>query len=61
LGADFAIDQNPLRSASQAPAVLLLGAIWKSALHWDFDVGYQRGLNHSAPRNQYLFGATLRW
>jgi len=61
LGADFAVDQNPLRSASQAPAVALLGAIVKASPAWDLDFGYQRGLNHSAPRDQWLLGATLRW
>jgi outer membrane putative beta-barrel porin/alpha-amylase len=61
LGADFAVDQNPLRSTSQAPVVVLLGAIVKASPAWDLDAGYQRGLNHSAPRNQWLLGATLRW
>ena len=37
-----------------------LGAIY-TLPGWDLDAGYQRGLNHSAPRNQFLLGATLRW
>ena len=61
LGADLAVDQNPLRSLSQLPVVLLLGAIMKASTDWDLDVGYQRGLNRSAPRDQVLLGATLRW
>jgi hypothetical protein len=61
IGADFALDQNPLRNQSQWPAAALVGAIWKANVAWDLDAGYQRGLNHSAPRNQWLLGATLRW
>ncbi|MEP6943777.1 MAG: transporter [Betaproteobacteria bacterium] len=61
LGADLAVDQSPLRSVSRMPVVLLLGAIAKASTDWDLDVGYQRGLNRSAPRNQVLLGATLRW
>jgi hypothetical protein len=61
LGLDIAADQNPLRAASQWPAVVLLGTIYTLSPAWDIDAGYQRGLNHSAPQNQFLVGATLRW
>lgn len=61
LGLDVAADQNPLRAASQWPTVVLVGAIYTLSPAWDVDAGYQRGLNHSAPQNQFLVGATLRW
>ena len=61
LGFDLAIDQNPLRKSNQWPAVAMIGAIYTLPQGWDVDAGYQRGLNHSAPRNQFLLGATLRW
>ena len=61
VGADFAVDQNPLRSVSQTPVAVMLGAIVKASPGWDLDVGYQRGLNQSAPRDQWLLGATYRW
>ena len=60
LGLDVAADQNPLRASTQSPTVALIGAIVTLA-PWDLDVGYQRGLNRSAPQNQVLLGATLRW
>ena len=60
LGLDLAADQNPLRASTQWPAVALIGAIVTLA-PWDLDIGYQRGLNRSAPKNQMLLGATLRW
>jgi hypothetical protein len=60
LGLDIAADQNPLRASTQWPTVALIGAIVKVA-PWDLDVGYQRALNRSAPKNQVLLGATLRW
>jgi len=60
LGLDVAADQNPLRASTQWPAVALIGAIVTLA-PWDLDVGYQRALNRSAPKNQVLLGATLRW
>jgi len=58
---DLAADQNPLRNSSQWPAAALIGAIWTLPPGWDLDAGYQRGLNHSAPRSQFLLGATMRW
>lgn len=61
VGADFAVDQNPLRSSSQTPFAVMLGAIVKASPGWDLDAGYQRGLNRSAPRDQRLLGATFRW
>ena len=61
LGLDIAADQNPLRASSQWPSVALVGAIFTAGAGWDLDAGYQRGLNHSAPQNQILVGATLRW
>jgi len=61
VGADFAVDQNPLRSVSQSPVSAMLGAILKASPGWDLDAGYQRGLNRSAPRDQWLLGATFRW
>ena len=60
LGLDLAADQNPLRASTQWPAAALIGAIVTLA-PWDLDIGYQRGLNRSAPKNQMLLGATLRW
>jgi hypothetical protein len=61
LGLDFAADQNPLQASSQWPTVALVGVIYTLRSGWDVDAGYQRGLNHSAPRNQILLGTTLRW
>jgi hypothetical protein len=61
LGVDVITDQNPLRSAAQWPAAALAGFIYSVASFLDLDMGYQRRLNHSAPDNQYLFGATFRW
>jgi len=61
LGLDLAADQNPLRNSSQWPAVVLIGAIYTLLPGCDLDFGYQRGLNHSAPNNQFLLGATVRW
>ena len=61
LGLDLAADQNPLRASSQWPFVALVGAILTVGNGWDVDAGYQRGLNHSAPENQILVGATFRW
>jgi hypothetical protein len=61
LGFDLSADQNPLRASTQWPSVALVGAIYTVGGGWDVDAGYQRGLNHSAPRNQILVGATLRW
>ena len=61
LGLDLAADQNPLKTSSQWPAVGLIGAIYTLSPGWDIDAGYQRGLNHTAPKNQFLLGATLRW
>jgi hypothetical protein len=60
LGLDLAADQNPLRASRQWPTIALIGAIVTVA-SWDLDVGYQRGLNRSAPTNEVLLGATLRW
>jgi hypothetical protein len=61
LGLDLAADQNPLRASTQWPSVALVGAIYTVRRGWDVDAGYQRGLNHSAPRDQILVGATFRW
>ena len=61
LGFDFAVDQNPVKASSQWPAVALIGMIYSLSPSWDVDAGFQRGLNHSAPSNQFLLGATLRW
>lgn len=61
IGIDVAADQNPLRAANQWPAVALVGAIWTVHRGWDLDAGFQRGLDHSAARNQVLLGATVRW
>lgn len=61
LGVDVAADQNPLRAMTQWPAIVLVGAIYTLNAFCDIDAGYQRRLNHSAPDNQYLIGATLRW
>jgi hypothetical protein len=61
IGIDVAADQNALRTASQWPVVALVGAIWTVRRGWDLDAGFQRGLDHSAPRNQILLGATVRW
>ena len=60
LGLDVSADQNPMRALTQWPTVALIGAIVTFA-PWDLDIGYQRGLNRSAPKNQALLGATLRW
>ena len=61
LGIDVIADQNPVRAAAQWPAAALVGFIYTATPFLDLDLGYQRRLNHSAPENQYLLGATLRW
>jgi hypothetical protein len=61
LGLDLAADQNPLHASTQWPSVVLVGAIYTVGRGWGVDAGYQRGLNHSAPRDQVLVGATFRW
>jgi hypothetical protein len=61
IGIDLIADQNPVRSTAQWPATALIGTIWTVAPGLDLDAGYQRRLNHSAPDNQYLLGATIRW
>jgi hypothetical protein len=61
LGIDIITDQNPLRSDAQWPAAVLIGLIYTATPYLDLDCGFQRRLNHSAPDNQYLVGATLRW
>jgi hypothetical protein len=61
LGLDVIADQNPLRSSPQWPVAMLAGFIYSVTRSLDLDAGYQRGLNHSAPANQYLVGATVRW
>jgi hypothetical protein len=61
VGIDVIADQNPIKSAAQWPAGALVGLIYTVTKFLDLDVGYQRGLNQSAPDNQYLFGATFRW
>lgn len=60
-GLDVIADQNPFKSNAQWPAAALVGLIYTATPYLDLDVGYQRRLNHSAPENQYLLGATLRW
>jgi hypothetical protein len=49
------------RNSNQWPALVLIGAIYTLSPAWDVDFGYQRGLNHSAPNNRFLLGATPRW
>jgi hypothetical protein len=61
IGIDVITDQNPFRSAAQWPAAALAGLIYSVTSFLDLDLGYQRRLNHSAPDNQYLLGATFRW
>jgi len=61
VGIDVIADQNPLQSAGQWPAATLAGIIYTVTSFLDLDLGYQRRLNHSAPDNQYLLGATFRW
>lgn len=61
LGVDVIADQNPIRSTAQWPASALIGFIYTVAQFLDFDLGYQRRLNRSAPDKQYLLGATFRW
>jgi hypothetical protein len=61
IGIDVITDQNPFHSAGQWPAAALAGFIYSVTSFLDLDLGYQRRLNHSAPENQYLLGATFRW
>lgn len=61
VGIEVVADQNPIKSTAQWPAGTLVGLIYTVATFLDLDLGYQRGLNRSAPDNQYLFGATFRW
>ena len=61
IGIDIITDQNPLKSSAQWPATALVGFIYTATRSLDLDIGYERRLNHSAPDNQYLVGATLRW
>jgi hypothetical protein len=61
LGLDIVADQNPLKSNAQWPVATLAGFIYSVTRSVDLDAGYQRGLNRSAPDNQYLVGATIRW
>jgi hypothetical protein len=61
IGIDVITDQNPLQSAAQWPAAALAGLIYSVTSFLDLDLGYQHRLNHSAPDNQYLLGATFRW
>jgi Putative MetA-pathway of phenol degradation len=61
VGVDIITDQNPVRSSGQWPAAGLAGIIYSATSFLDLDLGYQHRLNHSAPDNQYLLGATFRW
>jgi len=61
IGLDLIADQHPLKSVAQWPAAALAGLIYTLTPGLDLDFGYQHRLNHSAPENQYLLGATLRW
>jgi hypothetical protein len=61
IGINVITDQNPLQSAAQWPASALAGLIYSVTSFLDLDLGYQHRLNHSAPDNQYLLGATFRW
>jgi hypothetical protein len=61
VGFDVITDQNPVRSSGQWPTAGLVGIIYSATSFLDLDLGYQHRLNHSAPDNQYLLGATFRW
>ena len=61
VGVDILADQHPLKSVAQWPAAALIGCIYTVTPFLDLDAGYQRRLNQSAPDNQYLLGATIRW
>ena len=58
---DIAVDTNPERSRSVAPASVRFGAIYTPREGCDIDVGYQARLNHAAPAAAWLAGLTVRW
>jgi hypothetical protein len=61
LTAELGAASNPDPDRATWPAVARVGAI-VSAMPWlDVDAGYQGRLNHAAPAQAFLAGATIHW
>jgi hypothetical protein len=61
LTGEVAADSNPDPTRATWPAVSRFGLIASVASWLDVDVGYQFRLNHAAPSQVILAGATVRW
>lgn len=61
LVSEVGIERNVSQADGTWPAAARLGVIFTVTPWLDLDVGYQGHLNHAAPRQVILAGATMRW
>lgn len=61
LVSEIGIERNLNQADRTWPAAARLGAIFTVTPWLDLDIGYQGRLNHAAPRQVILAGATIRW